>query len=226
MRFSALSVIFLCLYCLLSAVNCSGLKYRAGGKVEILTKPLLLIVLLVFYLLMLHLNVPSPKTQWAISTAMIFYAIGDFFMIWPKKIYLFIAGILFFALGHVWYSIFFLTLRLSHSLTAFLISLVFCALGLLLLRRKLSKTDDPMGEKMMPYGVFLAFLISSAASTVSGGRPFAAVLAIAGGVVFSLSDALIGIRTTGQSIPKGEPVMITYTAAQLMLAFGALLLQM
>jgi uncharacterized membrane protein YhhN len=226
MTFSTISIIFLSLFIGLSAVNCSKLKYRAGGKVEVFTKPLILISLLFFYSAMLKANVPAPQRQWDIKTAMIFYAIGDFCLIWKDKVKVFALGILSFVIGHVFYSFFFLKIKVHHSLIASAIAVILLIPCVLLLRRKLSKTDDPMADKMLPYGLFIMFLIASIASTFSSGHFWGSFVATAGGALFALSDSMIGIRVTGQKILPGESIMITYTAAQLCLVAGALLIQL
>ncbi len=226
MTFSALSIALLSIYVLLSAVNCTGLKYLAGGKAEIFTKPIMLISLMFFYLSMLRSNIPAPQAQWPIKTALIFYAIGDFCLIWKKKPYIFGAGVLSFIIGHIFYGSFFLRLNLRHSLLAAIICLAILIQLAILLARKLSKTDDPMARKMVPYSFFLIFLLTAIASTITGERIAGTLIAFAGGILFSISDAMIGIRATGQRIPRGESVLISYTTSQLLLVFGALLLQM
>lgn len=226
MTFSALSMILLSIYVLLSLVNCTGLKYLAGGKAEVFTKPIMLISLMFFYLSMLRPNIPAPQAQWPIKTALIFYAIGDFCLIWKKKPYIFGLGVLSFIIGHIFYGSFFLRLHLRHSLLAAVICLAILIQFAILLARKLSKTDDPMARKMIPYSFFLIFLITSIASTITGGRIAGTLIAFAGGIIFSISDAMIGIRATGQRIPRGESVLISYTISQLLLVFGVLLLQM
>ncbi len=211
---------------ILSIINCTKLKYLAGGKLELFTKPLLMISLLLFYLYALKSNAPAPQNQWEIIITMVLYSLGDLGLIWRNKTRIFALGVLSFLIGHIFYAFFFIKLKISHhSLIAAFIAVAAMIPCIILVKRKLSKTDDPMADKMILYGFFLIFLIAAIASTYTGGCALGTSLALAGGLLFALSDSMIGIRATGQKIIPGESVMITYTAAQLLIVFGVLLLQ-
>lgn len=225
MNFSSFSILLLAIYVILSLINCTKIKYFAKKKFELFTKPLILIALMIFYLSMLRNNVPAPQKQWAICTAMVFYAIGDFCLIWKTRLRIFGFGVFCFLVGHIFYSTFILRLKISHSFIAAAIMLAVLIPALLLLKRKLNKTDDPMADKMFPYSFFLGFFLICIASTFGHQNYLGSGLAILGGLIFSISDSMIGIRATGQKILPGESVMITYTIGNLLLVTGVLLLQ-
>lgn len=227
MILGAASTVFLCLFVALAAVNCSPAKRLANGRVELATKPFILPSLLGFYLFALKANVPAPQPQWAVAAAMMLYALGDLCMIFSGRPRLFVAGILCFLVGHVVLGLFFLALRLpGRSIWAALATVAASVVPILLLRRKLLRTDHPLIEKLMVYIPFMLFLIAAMASTAGGGSPLGTTLAFLGGVLFAISDSMVAIRATGQKIPPGEPVMATYTSAVLLIALGLLLLQM
>lgn len=75
-----------------------------------------------------------------------------------------------------------------------------------------------LGVLAVPIAVYSLLLVSMAASASALGRT-----AAAGGLLFVVSDLLLGLGVAGIEVPfEGQAVMATYAAAQLLLVLGAL----
>ncbi len=162
-----------------------------------------------------------------ILTALLLGILGDFFLEYKSK-KLFPLGAAFFGIGHIVYSCTFLFVgtykALSHIEAVAVITLVLSALILLFAKVKLRLTGKK--KLILAYAPVLIFAFASA--LVSGGIAMSAgnlsygLCLIAAGVLFFLSDIMIGMGKGGFDRPAflRNAVSYTYFAAQALFALS------
>ena len=154
--------------------------------------------------------------------------LGDICLLKKKQKKLFLAGMLFFAAGHIAYSI--ACLRICGTATLqtdvlsglfFLIYIVLLILGkprLTLLRGKLSAAATV-------YGLILAFFGFSAARCCLSCRTLPAAAVLVGSLLFIFSDSLLSVQAFRQKTPHGNMFVIgSYALAQACISAGLILL--
>ena len=165
-----------------------------------------------------------------ILSALISGAIGDFLLAY-KKGKNFIIGAVFFSVGHLIYSFTFLTLGTlsvrTYIIPVIVIGAVLTALLLIFTKRKIKLQNNR--PAFIAYGInlilFLTCAVVRGASAIADKNIFFGLCLIAGGVLFSFSDMLIGAKLGGMRRPKilHYAVSYTYFSAQTLLALSILL---
>ena len=161
--------------------------------------------------------------------ALVLGFLGDFFLDFRKN-KLFPAGVAFFALGHIAFSIAFLlageSKALSHIGAVTGLTLVIMAAIVIFAKVKLRLSGKK--NMLLLYAVVLVFAFScavvrGAAELFAGNKPFGLCL-IAGGVLFFASDIMIGVEKGGMKRPEflHYAVSYTYFAAQSLFALSIL----
>lgn len=191
------------------------------GKIKLryFTKPLLVPLLTLFYLInAIDLNL-------LILFALICCFLGDFFLLWSQKKSFFIAGLLSFLAGHIFYTIAFLqtTSFLSGIPEWFYFSLLpYIWYGIFILK----KLNPYLYSMKVPVIIYLnVILIMSFTSFtriwVLKGLSF--WLPFTGSIFFIVSDSLLAFRNFKAKLSRGwVSIMITYIFAQLLIVFGFL----
>lgn len=159
--------------------------------------------------------------------ALVFGLLGDFFLEYKAKKH-FPLGVVFFALGHIVYSVTFLCVgnykALSHIEIVVGITLVLTAVVLIFAKVKLSLKSKK--KLILAYAPVLIFAFASA--LVSGILAMSVanlsygLCLIFGGVLFFASDIMIGVGKGGIKRPKllQNAVSYTYFAAQALFALS------
>ncbi|MDC7236100.1 MAG: lysoplasmalogenase [Spirochaetales bacterium] len=195
-----------------------GLRYR---PVRYLSKPFLMPALALFYIL--NTGAPSGLLIAAIAGGWL----GDLFLMLPDrtegKLY-FKLGLLSFLLGHLFYAAAFVSrgaFRFDSllSLAAAVLILVYCGAVFI-------KLKPFMGKLFIPITAYIDViaLMGIAVTSCIYTQPLnAALTALAGAVIFMISDTLNAWNRFASEIPNERVyTMTTYLAGQFLLVLGFL----
>lgn len=206
-------VMALILFMMVAIINLFSVKhnYKIG---KILSKPLLMPMLLLFYCS----SVSSPSIY--IISALICGFIGDVFLM-AEGIYVAIGGAAFLA-GHIFYSLAFLKLigfsQIPAGLYVFVLPYLFIAIYI---GMKI-KTE----KKVIRYAVYTYVLFISAMSFCSLialwlGSKSQLLISFIGSILFMVSDSMIALNTFHSFKKYSEfYIMLTYIVAQFFIVLG------
>lgn len=204
----------------LAAVSVTHLAACGLGKSRLRYFTKLLLMPLVAALYCALVDRPAP----AVLAAMFCGWVGDFFMIYKHKDAFLAAGMAAFGVGHILYVAHIGVIaaaaepRLFTALAATLVPGAIAIVIFAVLRRRIPKQLRLPG---LLYGLLLASLGSAAFIALRAGAPGGAYL-LAGGCLFLCSDGILSFETfrDGDSNAADVAVMLTYIAAQTLLAIG------
>lgn len=204
----------------LAAASVTHLAACGLGKSRLryFTKLLLMPLVAALYCALADRPVP------AVLAAMFCGWVGDFFMIYKHKDAFLAAGMAAFGVGHILYVAHIGVIaaaaepRLFTALAATLVPGAVAIVIFAVLRRRIPKQLRLPG---LLYGLLLASLGSAAFIALRAGAPGGAYL-LAGGCLFLCSDGILSFETfrDGDSNAADVAVMLTYIAAQTLLAIG------
>ncbi len=162
-----------------------------------------------------------------VFAALLFGVLGDFFISYKQDKY-FLSGVLFFALGHIVYSIAFLGAG-AYKAVQHIIPVAAVSVCIALFLFVIMKTRLQLGKLQIPLVIYAAILFFFFACAVTkgilafaaGNLPFG-LLVMAGGVLFIASDLMLGMRIGGVKLPKPlrHAVSYTYFPAQTLFALS------
>lgn len=204
----------------LAAASVTHLAACGLGKSRLRYFTKLLLMPLVAALYCALADRPAP----AVLAAMFCGWVGDFFMIYKHKDAFLAAGMAAFGVGHILYVAHIGVIaaaaepRLFTALAATLVPGAVAIVIFAVLRRRIPKQLRLPG---LLYGLLLASLGSAAFIALRAGAPGGAYL-LAGGCLFLCSDGILSFETfrDGDSNAADVAVMLTYIAAQALLAIG------
>lgn len=204
----------------LAAASVTHLAACGLGKSRLRYFTKLLLMPLVAALYCALVDRPAP----AVLAAMFCGWVGDFFMIYKHKDAFLAAGMAAFGVGHILYVAHIGVIaaaaepRLFTALAATLVPGAVAIVIFAVLRRRIPKQLRLPG---LLYGLLLASLGSAAFIALRAGSPGGAYL-LAGGCLFLCSDGILSFETfrDGDSNAADVAVMLTYIAAQTLLAIG------
>ena len=204
----------------LAAASVTHLAACGLGKSRLRYSTKLLLMPLVAALYCALADRPAP----AVLAAMFCGWAGDFFMIYKHKDAFLAAGMAAFGVGHILYVAHIGVIaaaaepRLFTALAATLVPGAVAVVIFAVLRRRIPKQLRLPG---LLYGLLLASLGSAAFIALRAGAPGGAYL-LAGGCLFLCSDGILSFETfrDGDSNAADVAVMLTYIAAQTLLAIG------
>jgi len=204
----------------LAAASVTHLAACGLGKSRLRYFTKLLLMPLVAALYCALADRPAP----AVLAAMFCGWAGDFFMIYKHKDAFLAAGMAAFGVGHILYVAHIGVIaaaaepRLFTALAATLVPGAVAIVIFAVLRRRIPKQLRLPG---LLYGLLLASLGSAAFIALRAGAPGGAYL-LAGGCLFLCSDGILSFETfrDGDSNAADVAVMLTYIAAQTLLAIG------
>ncbi len=204
----------------LAAASVTHLAACGLGKSRLRYFTKLLLMPLVAALYCALADRPAP----AVLAAMFCGWVGDFFMIYKHKDAFLAAGMAAFGVGHILYVARIGVIaaaahpRLFTALAATLVPGAVAIVIFAVLRRRIPKQLRLPG---LLYGLLLASLGSAAFIALRAGAPGGAYL-LAGGCLFLCSDGILSFETfrDGDSNAADVAVMLTYIAAQTLLAIG------
>ena len=204
----------------LAAASVTHLAACGLGKSRLRYFTKLLLMPLVAALYCALADRPAP----AVLAAMFCGWAGDFFMIYKHKDAFLAAGMAAFGVGHILYVAHIGVIaaaaepRLFTALAATLVPGAVAIVIFAVLRRRIPKQLRLPG---LLYGLLLDSLGSAAFIALRAGAPGGAYL-LAGGCLFLCSDGILSFETfrDGDSNAADVAVMLTYIAAQTLLAIG------
>ncbi|MGI6026162.1 MAG: lysoplasmalogenase family protein [Candidatus Scatomorpha sp.] len=204
----------------LAAASVTHLAACGLGKSRLRYSTKLLLMPLVAALYCALADRPAP----AVLAAMFCGWAGDFFMIYKHRDAFLAAGMAAFGVGHILYVARIGVIaaaaepRLFTALAATLVPGAVAIVIFAVLRRRIPKQLRLPG---LLYGLLLASLGSAAFIALRAGAPGGAYL-LAGGCLFLCSDGILSFETfrDGDSNAADVAVMLTYIAAQTLLAIG------
>lgn len=204
----------------LGAASVTHLAACGLGKSRLRYFTKLLLMPLIAALYCALVDRPAP----AVLAAMFCGWAGDFFMIYKHRDAFLAAGMAAFGLGHILYVARIGVIaaaaqpRLFTALAGTLVPGAVAIIIFVVLRRRIPKQLRLPG---LLYGLLLASLGSAAFIALRAGAPGGAYL-LAGGCLFLCSDGILAFETfrDGDSNAADVAVMLTYIAAQTLLAIG------
>ena len=193
-------------------------------RVDYLAKPAVIVVLLAW------LGTNNGLSNWTIwfGIGLLFSLVGDICLTLPRE--LFRAGLYSFLLTHVAYIIGFNhTLppaNVASLILAVLVGITTSQIYNTLAARLTRKGQDNLRNPILLYTVVISLMLLSALLTLV--RPswdaLSAISASMGGLLFFISDSLIGWNRYVNVVPNGRLyVTITYHLGQICIIFGAAL---
>ncbi|NLR65166.1 lysoplasmalogenase [Chitinophaga varians] len=208
-----LALYFLTLFAdlVLISLNMDSLRFA--------TKPLL-VPLLAVYFLTAGEAMPAKQKAWMYG-AMLSCLLGDVLLMFD---HLFLSGLGCFLVGHIFYIIFFLTIRYSNP------PVPFCKYHWVFLNAAavigyILFLIPYLGNMLIPviiYSLVISIMLQSVIHAFHFRYQRMAWYCLAGAVLFVLSDSLIALNRFYHPLPAGgQLVMLTYGLAQAGLVYGA-----
>jgi uncharacterized membrane protein YhhN len=219
-----IEVIFLILFFIIAIVEVYG-EYKDNTKIEFSTKPVLMPLLILFYVFGVIEGASITRVDWLIVVALLGGWAGDIFLMQKNQEKWFLFGMIAFLLNQIFYIIsFFLSIS---NITSFNPS-GFFLLGpvLLILLFMLPRFINKAGEMKMPVLVYLVAIVLMHISAILRlaefqGLPF--ILVYVGSISFIISDSTIAVDKWDKEVPNGRPIiMTTYILAQFYITLGVL----
>jgi len=212
-----LKFIFMIILGAVSLVYLISLCFKAGLFRFILKGCLMPLVLAVYVF-----SAGTENIYWPVVFALVFAWIGDILLLQITNILWFKLGLASFLIGHIFYCIAMYKFIIPFNITVLLISAALaCCIGIIIY-----KIVRPSGQMRIPgiayeiviliMAIFaLQFFISQfiAKGYISGALIFA------GSICFIASDTMLALRTF-RRVKIYFGVMVTYIAAQLLIAIG------
>ena len=200
------------------------LIFVAIGQHELrqVSKPLIILFLLGYFIISLN-TTPSSLKKWMIL-ALAFSWTGDVLLLFDKEDPLFfILGLSSFLIAHIFYIIFFNRVRMTERVRGkpglLLIVIVYYAILIYLLSPFLFDLKIPVRV----YAVVICFMFMLGMHMLYISNRKSGLLLMLGSLLFVLSDSILAINKFYYSFAAADIlVMLTYGAAQLMIAEGAI----
>lgn len=192
---------------------------RENEKGKWRTKPLLMPVLAVYYLL------AAPAVNWLILLGVVFGFLGDTFLLKGDEDKFFLLGLVSFLLGHVMYIVAFaLSADFSRLAWYWYLPAAGLVVAALLVFRHIK---DDLGDMQVPVLVYMGVILLMSFMALARASLHAGLtlwLVVAGSLLFIASDSMLAIRSfRGPFRGADLAVMATYLAAQFLIVQGFLI---
>ncbi|MFX1417552.1 MAG: lysoplasmalogenase [Promethearchaeota archaeon] len=224
-EYSFLNISFLALFFVFAAVEVFG-EFKDNDKIIYFTKPLVVPMLILFYIFGVIGAASIVLVDWLIVIALIFGFTGDIFMMLRNQEKWFLFGMCAFLFNQIFYIIsFFLSIT---DYTAFNLWGLFLLGPVILLiiftvPRFIKKTENMKIPVLVYMGTILLMYIAALLRLAEfDGLEF--ILIYIGSIAFIFSDSLIAVKKwAGEFTNARLIIMTTYFMAQLYITLGALL---
>ncbi|MFX1281019.1 MAG: lysoplasmalogenase [Promethearchaeota archaeon] len=217
--------IFLVLFFIFAIIEIFG-EYKDNKKIEYSTKPLLMPLLILFYIFGVIETASIENIDWLIVFALIGGCAGDIFLMLENEEKWFLFGMVAFLINQIFYIIsFFLSITDITNFTSWGYFLLGPAILILIFTvpRFINKTED-MKIPVLVYLVAILLMHIAAILRLAEfqGLPF--TLIYVGSISFIFSDACIAVNKWAEEFTNARLViMTTYVMAQFYIVLGALL---
>lgn len=200
-------------------------EYKDNKKLEYCTKPLLMPLLILFYIFGVIEGASIARVDWLIVVALIGGCAGDILLMLKNQEKWFLFGMVAFLVNQIFYIISFL-LSISNITNFNTWGLFLLGPAILMLifmvPRFINKTED-MKIPVLVYlvAIFLMHVVAILRLAEFQGLPF--ILVYVGSISYIFSDATIAVNKWDTEVTHGRPIiMTTYIMAQLFITLGAL----
>lgn len=217
--------IFLVLFFIFAMIEIFG-EYKDNKKIEYCTKPLLMPLLILFYIFGVIESASIENVDWLIVVALIGGCAGDIFLMLENEEKWFLFGMVAFLINQLFYIIsFFLSISDITNFVSWGYFLLGPAILILVFTvpRFIKKTED----MKIPVLVYLVAILVMHIATIFRvaefqGLPF--VLVYVGSISFIFSDACIAVnKWAGEFTNARLIIMTTYILAQFYITLGLVL---
>jgi uncharacterized membrane protein YhhN len=201
-------------------------EYKENKKLIYCTKPILMPLLILFYIFGVIEGASIILVDWLIVIALIGGCAGDIFLMLRNQEKWFLFGMVAFLLNQIFYIISFLLSITNYTAFnlwgLFLLGPVILIL-LFTLPRFINKTEDLKIPVIVYMGAILFMHIASLLRLAEfDGLPF--ILVYLGSISFIFSDAILALNKWDPGIKHGRLInMTTYFMAQFYITLGVLL---
>lgn len=209
------------LFLLMLTGNIAGM-YMNSPWLEKITKPLLMIVMIIYFVSSGNTSSSALK-KWVIA-ALAFSWLGDVLLMFQQeKLIFFLLGLSAFLIAHIFYILFFHQARVNEQVRSrwwlLAIVVVYYAVLMGVLYPKLGDMKVPVPV----YGIVISFMLLLAMHMLFIKNTRAGQLMMTGAVLFILSDSVLAINKFYQPFEAaGLLIMLTYGMAQLLITKGAI----
>jgi len=195
--------------------------YTSNEALRYITKPLLMPLLIVFFIFQTK-DIASSLKKWVVL-ALLFSWGGDVLLMFESMNgNFFIFGLVAFLIAHVFYILFYENVIRKEGLNKnywwFLPVIIYYIALIYIL-------SPNLGDMKLPvhiYGIVISYMLIQALQTGRIKNLSAATLMIAGAVLFITSDSILAINKFYESFEyAGIAIMLTYGIAQLLITLGA-----
>jgi uncharacterized membrane protein YhhN len=186
------------------------------------TKPLVLLILILYFFT--ETRRPETALKGWILLALLFSWLGDVFLLFElhDAIY-FMFGLSSFLVAHIFYIVFFHSIRVREKIHSRLLLLVPVVIYYAVLISFLSPFLNEYKLPVRIYGVVISFMLLLAMHMTDLENKKAGRLMLAGALLFVLSDSILAIDKFYHSFEWAAAlIMLTYGLAQWSLVEGAL----
>ena len=200
-------------------------EYKDNKKLEYCTKPLLMPLLILFYIFGVIEGASIARVDWLIVVALIGGCAGDIFLMLKNQEKWFLFGMGAFLVNQIFYIISFL-LSISNITNFNTWGLFLLGPAILMLifmvPRFINKTEDMKIPVLVYLGaILLMHIVAILRLAEFQGLPF--ILVYVGSISYIFSDATIAVNKWDTDVPNGRLIiMTTYIMAQFFITLGAL----
>lgn len=219
-----IEAIFFALFFINAIVEVFG-EYKDNKKIEYCTKPLLMPLLILFYIFGVVEATSITRVDWLIVMALLGGCAGDIFLMLKDQDKWFLFGMGAFLVNQIFYIIsFFLSISDITNFDTWGLFLLGPAILILIFMvpRFINKTGDMKIPVLIYLGAILLMHIAAILRLAEfEGLPF--ILIYFGSISFIFSDACIAVnKWAGEFTHARLIIMTTYIMAQFYIALGAL----
>ena len=200
-------------------------EYKDNKKLEYCTKPLLMPLLILFYIFGVIEGASIARVDWLIVVALIGGCAGDIFLMLKNQEKWFLFGMGAFLVNQIFYIIsFFLSITNITNFDTwglFLLGPVILML-IFMIPRFINKTEDMKIPVLVYLGaILLMHVVAILRLAEFQGLPF--ILVYVGSISYIFSDATIAVNKWDTEVTHGRLIiMTTYIMAQLFITLGVL----
>ena len=216
--------IFLGLFFIAAIVNVLG-EYKDNNTIKLISKPLLMPFLILFYIFGIVEGATLAQVDWLIVVALIGGWAGDVFLMLDNKKKWFLYGMVAFLVNQILYIIsFFLSIS---DVTAFDLWGLFLLLPVLIMLIYMAPTPIKNAAEMkIPLLVYMTVILTmhiAAVLRLAEFQGLAFIFVYIGSISFVFSDATIAVNQWDKKMRKfGAISMATYILAQFFIVLGLL----
>lgn len=202
-------------------VHLAGIYFR-NEIIQVFSKPLLVILLIAYFLLQTRIWNDSLK-KWILA-ALLFSWVGDLLLLFQEKNQLFfLLGLSSFLIAHIFYILFFHNIRLRENIRSYWSLLLIVVIYYAVLINFLSPYLGTMKLPVRIYGIFISFMFMLALHMLFIKNKVAGRLMMFGALCFVVSDSLLAINKFYHAFEiAGIMIMLTYGVAQFLITEGAI----